>query len=83
MKKLKENMADLLASNLTDEEKQTLKDTGFKIKRPNKYTLIALALYKKAVGGDLSAIKEIRSVLGDTGIEKEVGVVKIIDDIGS
>ncbi len=83
MKKLKENMADLLASSLSEEEKLSLKEMGFKIKRPNKYTLIAVSLYKKAVSGDLSAIKEIRSVLGDTKEHKEIGVVKIIDDIGA
>ncbi len=82
-KNLKENMSALLLESATEEEKEMLRALGFKIKKPNKYTVIAAALYKKAAGGDLSAIKELRALVSDTG--ESLGglqVVRIIDDIG-
>lgn len=82
-KNLRENMSALLLENATDEEKRLLSDMGFKIKKPNKYTVIAAALYKKAASGDLSAIKELRALVSDaTGVPSGCQVVKIIDDIG-
>ena len=42
-----------------------------------------VALYKKASAGDLSAIKELRSIVSEKNIEKPNGekAVMIIDDI--
>lgn len=82
-KNLRENMSVLLLESATEEEKEMLWSLGFKMKKPNKYTVIAAALYKKAAGGDLSAIKELRALVSDahenlSGLQ----VVKIIDDIG-
>ncbi len=81
-KNLKENMAALLLERATEEECQRLLEMGFKIKKPNKYTVIAAALYKKAASGDLSAVKELRSLISDTPTLSGCQVVKIIDDIG-
>jgi hypothetical protein len=39
------------------------------------------ALYKKAAAGDLSAIKELRAITGDSSLDICRGVVTIIDDI--
>lgn len=80
-KTLKDNMAALLKSEVSEGEKQFLSELGFTVKRPNKYTVIAAALYKKAASGDLSAIKELRAITGDTTEAANFGVVRIIDDI--
>ena len=44
-----------------------------------------IALYKKAVSGDLSAIKELRSIVSEKDSEKQGGAraVTIIDDVGN
>ena len=44
-----------------------------------------IALYKKAAAGDLSAIKELRSIVSDGADDARPGArtVMIIDDIGS
>ena len=81
-KNLRENMAVLLKEGVTDAERQFLEDMGFKMKKPNKYTVIAAALYKKAAAGDLSAIKELRSLQGDGSPDGDsLRLVRIIDDI--
>lgn len=44
-----------------------------------------IALYKKAASGDLSAIKELRSIISEKETEKKESgrAVVIIDDIGN
>ena len=44
-----------------------------------------IALYKKAVTGDLSAIKELRSIVSEKDSEKTgtTRAVTIIDDVGN
>lgn len=80
---LRESMSLVLTEKVTEAEQQFLNEMGFTMKKPNKYTVIAAALYKKAAAGDLSAIKELRALVGEYGLEqREIGVVKIIDDIG-
>ena len=82
-KNLRENMSALLSEGVTEVEQQFLNEMGFSVKRPNKYTVIAAALYKKASSGDLSAIKELRSLVNEGSSElRDFGVVRIIDDIG-
>lgn len=80
-KNLRENMLMMMSEGITDEEHEMLSKLGFKMKKPNKYTVIAAALYKKASSGDLSAIKELRSIMGDTQPEQEFCLVRILDDI--
>ena len=80
-KNLRENMLSMMSEGVTDEELEMLKSLGVKSKKPNKYTVIAAALYRKAAAGDLSAIKELRSIMGDNSAEQELCLVRILDDI--
>lgn len=74
----------LLNERLSEQEAESLKDEGFNLKDKKRSAAIMIALYKKAAAGDLSAIKELRSIAGenkgDTGNQR---AVIIIDDIGS
>lgn len=72
----------LLNERLSYAEEQSLKDEGFNLKNPKRKTAVMIALYKKAASGDLSAIKELRAVLGNTAEQSGGGAVRIIDDIG-
>ena len=85
-KLLYKTMKSILNEKLSDAEVQSLKDDGFNIKNPTRKTAVMIALYKKAAGGDLSAVKEIRSIVSEKGDEKPESAgsraVVIIDDIG-
>ena len=70
----------LLNEKLTKPEAQSLKDEGFKLKEPTRKTAVMIALYKKAVSGDLSSIKELDNILSGNSTETDKGTVKIIDD---
>ncbi|HCH28428.1 MAG TPA: hypothetical protein DEW35_02855 [Ruminococcaceae bacterium] len=74
-------LSSLLDERLPKPEAQSLKDEGFKISKPTRKTAVMIALYKKAVSGDLSAIREIDSILSDCKSEGYKGTVTIIDDI--
>lgn len=81
-KTLKEIMLSLLKQKASDDERVVLNDLGFNIKSPTKQTVIMAALYKKAASGDLSAIKELRSIVSDGATDNLYsGVVMIVDDI--
>lgn len=72
----------LLCSKVTPEEQEQLKAAGFNLKSPTKQAVIVAALYKKAAAGDLSAIKELRSMWGETVEQSAAGTaVVIIDNI--
>ena len=74
----------LLKEKLPRTQAQSLKDEGFEMKRPTRETVIAIAIYKKAASGDLSAIKELRSILsGKDGNGEQGKAVIIIDDTGA
>ena len=75
----------LLNERLSDAEAESLKDEGFNIKDPTRTTAVMIALYKKAASGDLSAIKELRSIISEKETEKKENgrAVVIIDDIGN
>lgn len=80
---LYKTMKRLLSERLSDAEVQSLKDEGFKVTNPTRKTAVMIALYKKAAAGDLSAIKELRSIVSEKTEEKTVerrGVI-IVDDI--
>lgn len=68
----------LLRQGASAEEKQRLESAGFNIKRPTRMTMVAFAIYEKAVKGDLSAIKEL---LSHTGEGAQGGGIVFIDDI--
>lgn len=84
-KLLYKTMKGLLNERLSDAEVNALKDEGFQIKSPKRKTAIAIALYKKAAAGDLTAIKELRSIVSEKLEESRSGgkAVMIIDDIGN
>ena len=74
----------LLNEKLPKAEEQSLKDEGFILKKPTRKAALAIAIYKKAASGDLSAIKELRSILaGDTQGGKVSKAVLILDDTGN
>lgn len=69
----------LLSLRATEKEISELADKGIAVKNPTKLTLLAVALYEKALKGDLSAIREISSGTGERN--DGVGGVIFIDDI--
>jgi len=71
----------LLNERLPSSEVCQLNDEGFKLKNPTRKTALMIALYKKAVSGDLSAIKEIRSIVSGSESGATGGTVMIVDDI--
>jgi len=75
----------LLNERLSDAEVESLREEGFEIKSPTRKTAIMIALYKKAAKGDLSAIKELRSIVSEKSEEKlpDSKAVMIVDDIGN
>ncbi len=77
----KKSISDLLKEKLSSGEADALKAEGFNIKKPTRMTVIMAALYKRAASGDLSAIKEIRSILSGGVSENGEGRVTIIDDL--
>ena len=82
-KLLYRTLKSILNEKLSAEETQTLKEEGFEVKNPTRKTAVMVALYKKAVTGDLSAIKELRSIVSEKKDEKPTDnrTVMIIDDI--
>ena len=81
-KLLNKTMKKLLNEKLSEAEAQSLKDEGFILKNPTRKTAVMIALYKKASGGDLAAIKELRSIVSEKGDKMEQrSAVMIIDDI--
>ncbi len=85
MKKQKDltgSMTKLLAEAADETGLELLRELGIGAKGATKYTVVAAALYKKAAAGDMSAIKEIRSLM--TAPSQVSGeVVNIIDDTDS
>lgn len=86
-KLLYKTMKAILNERLSEAEVQSLTDEGFNIKNPTRKTAVMIALYKKAASGDLSAVKELRSIVSEKddpkqGASGERSVV-IIDDIGN
>ncbi len=82
-KLLRKTLKSLLNERLSEAETQSLKDEGFVLKNPTRKSAVMIALYKKAAAGDLSAIKEVRSIVSEK--ENDTSslqrVVTIIDDI--
>ena len=83
-KLLYKTLKTLLNERLSEAEAQSLRDEGFEIKNPTRKTAVMIALYKKAASGDLSAIKELRSIVSEKDSEKigTTRAVTIIDDVG-
>ena len=73
-------MNKLLSQKLPNEEKENLSLDGFSFSRPTRATCILVALFRKAAGGDMSAIKEVLSLVSDEKTN-EKGEVTIIDNV--
>jgi len=83
-KLLNSTLKNLLNEKLSEQEVQSLKDEGFDLKIKKRSAAVMIALYKKAAAGDLSAIKELRSIAGEEQKDISVGkAVILIDDIGN
>ena len=84
-KLLYKTLKALLNEKLSDAEVETLRSEGFEINNPTRKTAVMIALYKKASSGDLSAIKELRSIVSEKSEDKPQGgkAVMIVDDIGN
>ncbi len=82
-KLLYKTLKSILNEKLSMEETLSLREEGFAVKNPTRKTAVMIALYKKAVLGDLSAIKELRSIVSEKTEEKPDGLkaVMIVDDI--
>ena len=80
-KSLEEEIKAILCQRATDADRDELEALGMKFKNPTKMTLLAVALYEKATKGDLNAMREIFSRLGDAPVGQ--GEVVLIDDIGN
>ena len=78
-RELSDEVARLLREAASKEEEDKLLEMGIKVKKPTRMTVIAAALYKKASGGELAAIKELLSVIGGG---TAAGGVTLVDDIG-
>lgn len=77
-------MESLLRQKASESEREFLTELGFTVKNPTRQTVLMAALYKKAAAGDLSAIKELRMIIGDGS--SDIGAaqgVTIVDDIKS
>ncbi len=82
-KLLYKTLKTLLNERLSDAEVESLKAEGFEIKSPTRKTAVMIALYKKASAGELSAIKELRSIVSEKNDDKpqQAKAVMIVDDI--
>ncbi|MCQ2477634.1 MAG: hypothetical protein MJ091_00245 [Clostridia bacterium] len=80
-KYLSSSLKSLLNERLSSAEEQSLKDEGFNVKNPKRKTAVMIALYKKAASGDLSAIKELISIVSDVKSDAQSKAVIIIDDV--
>ena len=82
-KLLYKTLKTLLNEKLSPAEATSLREEGFEVKNPTRKTAVMIALYKKASSGDLSAIKELRSIVSEKTEEKPTSTkaVMIVDDI--
>jgi len=73
----------LLNEKLSEAEVEALKSEGFELQNPTRKAAVMIALYKKASSGDLSAIKELRSIVSEKTDDKpgQAKAVMIVDDI--
>ncbi len=84
-KLLYKTLKSLLNERLSEAEIESLKAEGFKLNNPTRKAAVMIALYKKASSGELSAIKELRSIISEKNDDKPqgLGAVMFIDDIGN
>ena len=82
-KLLYKTLKTILNEKLSTEETLALREEGFSVKSPTRKTAVMIALYKKAAAGDMSAIKELRSIISEKTEERsqDFKAVMIVDDI--
>ena len=82
-KLLYKTLKALLNEKLSEAEALSLREEGFEVKSPTRKTAVMIALYKKAASGDLSAIKELRSIVSEKNESNLTSnkAVMIVDDI--
>ena len=68
-KKLSDCLSDILNLKVREETLEFLKALGIDESIADNRMLIAARLFEKASSGDISAIKEIRSILAETEID--------------
>lgn len=78
-KSFKGELTRLLLEEASCEETEFLQKMEIKIKKPTRLTVLVASVYKKAISGDLSSIKEIISIMGEEAEGKER--VILLDDI--
>ncbi|MBR6509416.1 MAG: hypothetical protein IKT38_02280 [Clostridia bacterium] len=85
-KLLYKTLKTLLNEKLSEAEVETLRSKGYEVKNPTRTTAVMIALYEKASSGELSAIKELRSIVSeknDDSRSSQAKAVMIVDDIGN
>ncbi len=81
---LRDALEALLEEKLPAAQIKSLKDEGYLLKKPTRKAALAISIYRKAVSGDLSAVKELRSILAAGGAGETYGkAVLIVDDTGN
>ena len=79
-KQPRDELLRLLSLRASTEEVANLEKMEINLKKPTRMTVIAAAIYKKAASGELSAIKELLSIIGTADVLS--GGVTLVDDIG-
>ena len=79
-KKLSECLSDILNLKVREENLEFLDALGIKKANADNKMLIAARLFEKASSGEISAIKEIRSVLSETEIDSG-SIAEIIEAV--
>lgn len=76
----KEILRQMMSQSANESEIEMLASLGFSLKKPTKHAVLLAVLYKKAAGGDISAVKALLGICDDGEDPFKEGV-KIIDDI--
>ena len=70
---LKESMNALLEMQPTAKEIKELEKAGFDTEEINNSLLVVLGLFKQAKKGNIKAIKELRNLVGEDGLDNGDG----------
>lgn len=79
-KKLSECLSDILNLKVREENLEFLEGLGIKKVNADNKMLIAARLFERASSGEISAIKEIRSVLAETELDSG-SIAEIIEAV--